>query len=73
MCGTSAVSGVSRTQGAHLLVVGGAWQGAQLTVGAPASAPVTAALGLGHQVPVAGTHLAQCGQDLSETEAFTVI
>lgn len=53
--------------------MGGPWQGAELTVGPPASASVTAALGLGHQVPVAGSHLTQRGQDLSVAEAFAVI
>lgn len=53
--------------------MGGPRQGAELTVVAPASASIAAALRLGHHVPVTGTHLTQGGQDLSEAEAFTVI
>lgn len=48
-------------------------EGAQLAVGAPASAPVAAALGLGHRVSVARRHLTQSGQNLGEAEALAVI
>lgn len=71
--GTSAIGGVARSQGTHLLEEGGAGQGTQFAVGAPASAPVAATLRLGHQVPVTGGHLTQVGQDLGEAEAFSVI
>lgn len=70
---TSAIGGVARSQGTHLLVVSGAGQGTQFAVTAPASAPVAATLRLGHHVPVTGGHLAQVGQDFSEAEAFAVI
>lgn len=73
LCLTSAISGVAWAQRTHPLVLGGARQWTQLTVGAPAAASVAAALGLGHQVPVAGGHLTQSGQDLGEAEAFAVI
>lgn len=70
---TSAVGGEPRTQWAHLLILCGPREGAELAAGAPSSAPVAAALGLGHQVPVAGGHLTQRGQNLGEAEAFPVI
>lgn len=70
---TSSISGEARTQGAHLLILCGPREGAELTVGAPSSAAITAALGLGHHVPVTGGHLTQRGQNFSEAEAFTVI
>lgn len=41
---TSAISGVPRPKGTHLLILSGPGQGAELTVGAPASASVTATL-----------------------------
>lgn len=40
----SAISGVPRSQRTHLLVLRGAGQGAELAVGAPASASITATL-----------------------------
>lgn len=70
---TSSISGEARTQRAHLLILCGPRDGAELTVDAPSSAAVTAALGLGHQVPVTGGHLTQRGQNFSEAEAFPVI
>lgn len=70
---TSAIGGVTRSQGTHLLEQGGAGQGTQFAVTAPASAPITATLRLGHHVPVTGGHLAQIGQDFSEAEAVSVI
>lgn len=41
---TSAISGVPRPKGTHLLILSGPGQGAELTVGAPASASITATL-----------------------------
>lgn len=70
---TSAVGGEPRTKRAHLLILCGPREGAELTAGAPSSAAITAALSLGHHVPVTGGHLTQRGQNFSEAEAFTVI
>lgn len=70
---TSSVSGEARTQRAHLLILCGPREGAELTDGAPSSAAITAALGLGHQVPVTGGHLTQRGQNFSVAEALAVI
>lgn len=70
---TSAIGGVAWSQGTHLLEQGGAGQGTQLAVAAPASAPVAATLRLGHQVPATGGHLTQVGQDFGEAEAFSVV
>lgn len=73
MATTSAIGGVARSERTHLLELGGARQGTQLAVAAPASAPITATLRLGHQVPAAGGHLAQIGQHFGEAHAFAVI
>ena len=70
---TSAICGVPRTLGAHLLVVGGPLQRTKLTVGTPAPPSITATLGLGDRVPVAGRHLTQRGQHLGEAEALADI
>lgn len=70
---TSAVGGEPGTKRAHLLILCGPREGAELTAGAPSSAAITAALSLGHHVPVAGGHLTQRGQNFSEAEAFAVI
>lgn len=70
---TCAIGSEPRTQRTHLLVLCCPREGAELTVGAPSSASITAALRLGHQVPVAGGHLTQRGQNFGEAEAFTVI
>lgn len=45
---TSAVGGESRTERAHLLILCGPGEGAELAAGAPSSAAIAAALGLGH-------------------------
>lgn len=70
---TLAVGGVSVAQRAHLLVLRGPGQRAELTVGPPAAAPVTTALGLPDAGATAGTHLTHGLQDLQEAEALTVI
>lgn len=70
---TSAISGEAGTKRAHLLILCGPGEGAELAAVAPSSAAITAALSLGHQVPVTGGHLTQRGQNLGEAEAFTVI
>lgn len=61
------------SQRAHFLEVGGPREWTKLTVVAPAPAPITATLRLGHHVSVTGCHLTQSSQDLSETEALAVI
>lgn len=40
----SSISGVPRSQRTHLLVLGRPWQGTELTVVTPSSAPITATL-----------------------------
>lgn len=73
VCVTLAVSVVARSERAHLLVLGGAGQRAELTVGPPAAAPITTALGLPDADPTAGTHLTHGLENLQEAEALTVI
>lgn len=51
----------------------GPGQGAELAVGAPASASITATLRLGHHVSVAGGHLTQGGQNFGVAQSFAVI
>lgn len=58
---------------AHFLVAGSARQWAQLTLVAPASASIAAALRFGDQVTVGGGHLAHGLQNLDETEPLTII
>lgn len=70
---TFAICGVSRTKWTHLLVQRGAWQRAQLTVGTPATAAITAALRLGDAVAIAGSHLAKSLEDLRKAEALSVV
>lgn len=70
---TLAVGGVSGAQRAHLLVVRGPGQRADLTVGPPAAAPATTALGFSDADATAGTHLTHGLQNLQEAEALTVI
>lgn len=70
---TSAVSGVSRAERTHLLVLYSAGQRTQLTQRAPSSTPVTATLRLGDGVSVSGRLLAHRLQDLREAEALPVI
>lgn len=72
-CLTSTVCGVSRSKWAHLLVLYGAGEWAQLTLGPPASTRIAAALRLGHAVPVSWRLLAHCWQSLCVTEAFSVV
>lgn len=70
---TSAVGGVPWSQRAHLLVLHSAGQWAELTLRAPASAHVAAALGLGHAVPAGGRLLAHGLQDLGVAVALPVV
>lgn len=70
---TSAVGGVPWSERAHLLVLHSAGQRAELTLRAPASAHVAAALGLGHAVPAGGRLLAHGLQDLSVAVALPVV
>ncbi len=70
---TLAVGGVSGAQRAHLLVVCGPGQRAELTVGPPAAAPVTTALRFSDADATAWTHLTHGLQNLQEAEALTVI
>lgn len=70
---TSSVSGVSRSERAHPLVLYGTGQRAELALRPPASAHVTAALRLGHAVPVGGRLLAHRLQHLCVTEALSVV
>lgn len=70
---TSSIRGVAGSKWAHLLVLYGAGQRAELTLRPPASAHVAAALRLGHTVPVGGRLLTHCLQDLSVTEALSVV
>ncbi len=70
---TLAVGGVSGAQRAHLLVVCGPGQRAELTVGPPAAAPVTTALRFSDADATAWTHLTHGLQNLQEAEALPVI
>lgn len=70
---TFAICGVAWTKWTHLLVLRGAWQRAQLTVGTPATTAVAAALRLGDAVATAGSHLAQGLEDLRKAEALPVV
>lgn len=73
MLPTSAVGGVPWSQRAHLLVLDGARQRAELALRAPASAHVAAALRLGHAVPAGGRLLAHGLQDLGVAVALPVV
>lgn len=70
---TSAICGIAMAMWAQLFVLGSARQGAELTLVAPAAAPVTAALRLGGGGPAARRHLAHGLQHLRETEALPVV
>ncbi len=70
---TLAVGGVSGAQRAHLLVVCGPGQRAELTVGPPATAPATTALRFSDADTTAWTHLTHGLQNLQEAEALPVI
>lgn len=70
---TSAICGVSRSKWAHLLVLNGARQRAELTLRPPAPAHVAAALRLGHTVPVGGRLLAHGLQDFGVAVALSVV
>lgn len=59
--------------GAELLEGHSALERADLAVGTPAPAAVTAALGLGDGVPVARADLAHVLKDLGEAVAFPVV
>lgn len=69
----SAVGGVPGSQWAHPLVLHGARQWAELTLGSPAAPKIAAALRFGDTVPVGGALLTHSLEHLGETEALSVI
>lgn len=69
----SSISGVSWAVRTYLFVLGGSWKWAQLTLVAPASATVTAALRLCDEVAATGGHLTHCLQYLGEAQTLAVV
>lgn len=69
----SAVCGVARSEWTHLLVLYSAGQWAELTLCAPASAHVAAALRLGNTVSAGGRLLAHCLQNLCIAVTLSVV
>lgn len=70
---TSAICGVARSEWAHLLVLHGSRQWAELTLRPPTPARVAAALGLGHTAPAGGRLLAHRLQNLGVAVALSVV